>query len=245
MESSLALHPLINAIIMKTFWLFLSLLVLAAFNQPQGLDRKIFGTVFSLDSGDPLEGVLIEVEGTRNQVTSDQKGKFEIIIPGNTSILVFSLPGFVTRRLEVGSRHQINLGLSLEWKLMKSEEEISDLQIFPSTKAQKLSTGNASPAMALGGMADSWDYSSNHNTEEYDHISENIFHSPRIEPLSTFSIDVDGASYSNVRRFLNNGQLPPKDAIRVEEFVNYFSYSYQPPLAVRRACCAQSRSPTT
>ena len=48
-------------------------------------------------------------------------------------------------------------------------------------------------------------------------------------PLSTFSIDVDTASYSNVRRFLNQNTLPPKDAVRIEELVNYFPYDYPPP----------------
>ena len=53
---------------------------------------------------------------------------------------------------------------------------------------------------------------------------------PRCEnPLSTFSIDVDTASYSNVRRFIENGSLPPKDAVRVEEMINYFSYDYPQP----------------
>ena len=204
MESRLAPHPLINVIIMKTLCLFLSLLILAAFNQPQGLDRRILGTVFSWDSGDLLEGVLIELDGGGNRVRSDQTGKFEIMVPGNNPILVISLPGFVTRRIEVGNRDQINVGLSSEKKLPESELEISDLQMFPSTKAQKQSTGYHERAMGMGVIADSWDYNSNyHNTEEYDHISENIFHSPRIEPLSTFSIDVDGASYSNVRRIIN------------------------------------------
>jgi Ca-activated chloride channel family protein len=62
------------------------------------------------------------------------------------------------------------------------------------------------------------------NTEAYDHIDENPFRSPRVAPLSTFSVDVDRASYSNVRRFLTHGQLPPKDAVRIEELVNYFPY---------------------
>jgi hypothetical protein len=62
------------------------------------------------------------------------------------------------------------------------------------------------------------------NTESYAHIAENPFLSVASQPLSTFSIDVDTASYSNSRRFLAQGSLPPKDAIRIEEWVNYFSY---------------------
>jgi Ca-activated chloride channel family protein len=67
------------------------------------------------------------------------------------------------------------------------------------------------------------------NTESYDRIYENPFLSARQQPLSTFSIDVDTASYANVRRFLNQGQLPPKGAVRIEELVNYFIYDYPPP----------------
>lgn len=66
--------------------------------------------------------------------------------------------------------------------------------------------------------------------ELYEQVAESKYRSPDQEPLSTFSIDVDTASYSNVRRFLTQGQWPPADAVRIEEMVNYFSYDYpQPP----------------
>lgn len=68
-----------------------------------------------------------------------------------------------------------------------------------------------------------------HNTESYDKINENIFKEVVNNPLSTFSIDVDRASYSNVRRFLNNNQMPYKDAVRIEEMINYFDYDYPQP----------------
>jgi len=67
------------------------------------------------------------------------------------------------------------------------------------------------------------------NTAAYDHIAENPFLDAKADPLSTFSIDVDTASYSNVRRFINEGSLPPKDAVRVEEMINYFTYDYPQP----------------
>ena len=66
-------------------------------------------------------------------------------------------------------------------------------------------------------------------TEEYDRIYENRFLAVKDNPLSTFSIDVDTASYSNVRRFLNMGERPPKDAVRIEELINYFTYDYPQP----------------
>ena len=72
-------------------------------------------------------------------------------------------------------------------------------------------------------------YRQDFDTATYDHVSENPFLPAASNPLSTFSIDVDTASYSNVRRFINSGSLPPKDAVRVEEMINYFSYDYREP----------------
>ena len=69
------------------------------------------------------------------------------------------------------------------------------------------------------------------NTEAYDRILENAFLAVQENPLSTFSIDVDTASYANMRRFINAGQLPPKGAVRIEELINYFSYDYPEPEA--------------
>lgn len=66
--------------------------------------------------------------------------------------------------------------------------------------------------------------------EEYSEFTESTFLSPIKSPLSTFSIDVDTASYSNIRRFLNNGSLPPVDAVRIEECINYFMYDYDNPI---------------
>ncbi|HSK74070.1 MAG TPA: VWA domain-containing protein [Pyrinomonadaceae bacterium] len=66
--------------------------------------------------------------------------------------------------------------------------------------------------------------------ERYAEINENPFLETTRAPLSTFSIDVDTASYANVRRYLNDGQLPPKDAVRIEELINYFEYDYPQPI---------------
>jgi Ca-activated chloride channel family protein len=67
------------------------------------------------------------------------------------------------------------------------------------------------------------------NNESYDEIVENEFENVLYEPLSTFAVDVDKASYSNIRRYLNNDQLPPSDAVRIEEMINYFHYDYPSP----------------
>jgi Ca-activated chloride channel family protein len=68
-----------------------------------------------------------------------------------------------------------------------------------------------------------------YNSESYDKIVENSFHQSLQKPLSTFSIDVDTASYSNVRRFIQQGTVVPPDAVRIEELINYFDYGYTPP----------------
>ncbi len=69
----------------------------------------------------------------------------------------------------------------------------------------------------------------NMNHEEYSTIVENDYKNPKNDPLSTFSIDVDNAAYSNVRRILNYGQIPDGNAVRIEEMINYFSYDYPQP----------------
>jgi Ca-activated chloride channel family protein len=67
------------------------------------------------------------------------------------------------------------------------------------------------------------------NTEEYDKIQENTFKGAEQSPVSTFSIDVDNASYSNIRRYLDGDQMPPIGAVRIEEMINYFDYDYPQP----------------
>lgn len=111
-----------------------------------------------------------------------------------------------------------------------SQDEYSGRELMPATQ----------PAVIAGGYlvaqdypetvdAELWRYNGNFNTEGYSRITENEFMEVTENPLSTFSIDVDTASYSNMRRFLNNNQLPPEDAVRIEEMINYFSYNYPQP----------------
>jgi Ca-activated chloride channel homolog len=79
------------------------------------------------------------------------------------------------------------------------------------------------------GLADTQKPPASFNTDEYDLIVENDFLATTQNPLSTFSIDVDEAAYSNVRRYLNDGSLPPAGAVRIEEMINYFDYEYSKP----------------
>ncbi len=88
--------------------------------------------------------------------------------------------------------------------------------------------GGVAPAPAINGLAaEPWRWQREPgNTEAYARIEDNRFLPAISNPLSTFSVDVDAASYSNVRRFLSQGAMPPADAVRLEEMVNYFSYTY-------------------
>ncbi|WP_299442724.1 VWA domain-containing protein [uncultured Aquimarina sp.] len=74
------------------------------------------------------------------------------------------------------------------------------------------------------------DFEIQNDDETYKEIIENAFKRASLAPLSTFSIDVDKASYSNIRRMINNGQEIPKDAVKIEEMINYFKYDYKQPL---------------
>ena len=89
-------------------------------------------------------------------------------------------------------------------------------------------SGNLIPQTEVGSTNQ---MKTNPGWEEYRYFEENSFLDPRQEPLSTFSIDVDRAAYSNVRRYLEQGQLPPPDAVRIEEMINYFEYDYPTPAA--------------
>jgi Ca-activated chloride channel family protein len=89
--------------------------------------------------------------------------------------------------------------------------------------------GYSDPTLARSAKAHADETARQLNTDEYERLYENDFLSAKDNPLSTFSIDVDKASYSIVRRFLHNSQMPYQDAVRIEELVNYFTYDYPKP----------------
>jgi Ca-activated chloride channel family protein len=101
------------------------------------------------------------------------------------------------------------------------------MKVAPSTVSQPAPAqgviGSSSPYDTRGRIAGSAE------TEKYPGGASNPIRQVAAEPVSTFSIDVDTASYANVRRFLTDGRLPPRDAVRVEELVNYFDYGYAAP----------------
>ncbi len=118
-------------------------------------------------------------------------------------------------------------------KNIKDESEVR--KPYPATAAlqplmeRKVKAGKR--GMSVAGLTDdgSGGYRVPHDTEEYNRIYENDFKEAIKNPLSTFSIDVDTASYANVRRFITGNRMPYKDAVRIEEMINYFSYDYPDP----------------
>lgn len=107
---------------------------------------------------------------------------------------------------------------------------VSELQSIPVQGALVKRMPMPAPMSAQRMMQDSiaMEYRSEPR-EQYENLPENPVHRVAETPVSTFSVDVDTGSYANVRRFLNQGSLPPEGAVRLEEMVNYFPYSYALP----------------
>ncbi len=124
-----------------------------------------------------------------------------------------------------------NIQLSAETTELK-EVEIASTINAGGKASYKMAASECNKRMSAAPMSSSFDMgqlSPDFNTEGYNKINDNEFRSTDKNALSTFSIDVDRASYSNVRRFINQGSLPPADAVRIEEMINYFSYDYPQP----------------
>lgn len=213
---------------MKRLLLPLVLLIFMGFQESHASVKIITGTVIDKMSRQPIPGVQVSTMNDKKYVLTNKDGKYKIAIENASSQLKFTYIGYKTQTIKTGNSLIINIeleatNLRLKEIVIKNQEPQYDMQ---KADPAPRSTQN----IVIRGM------SSVHkgihiqqNTESYATIKENGFKNPFKNPLSTFSIDVDAASYSNVRRFINNGSLPPKDAVRVEEMINYFDYEYPQP----------------
>ena len=136
-------------------------------------------------------------------------------------VLQFAMIGYETKTMKVGKRKLINVSLVVANQVL--EEFVVTDKAGMLAKVSQPAVQNS--VMIRGGII----APRQSNTESYQDIEENGFKSPVKDPLSTFAADVDAASYSNVRRMINAGQLPVKDAVRVEELINYFQYNLKAP----------------
>lgn len=172
--------------------------------------QKITGVVYDT-ANMPLPGVNIIVKGTSKGTQTDFDGRYEIEIDSLHQILVFSYLGQKTKEINVKGKKIVNVTLE-EDDLVLEGVVVTAMGI----KRAKQALGYAVTSIQS-------------NNESYSTIQENDFRDVSKNPLSTFSVDVDGASYSNIRRHINNGSLPPVDAVRIEEMINYFNYDYPEP----------------
>ena len=201
--------------------------------------------------GAPLPGVTVQAKGTQTVTSTAPDGSYSIPVENTSATLVFSAVGFSTKEIKINGKTTINVKLQpitqhlqeldevvvVGYSAVKKKDITGSVTYVPSLPYQ---TQNVLSGKAPGVQIRVRGIATNNNqpgiianddfdTESYDHITENSFHKVSDDPLSTFSIDVDAASYSNIRRFITDGKLPPAGAVRIEEMVNYFKYQYPQP----------------
>jgi Ca-activated chloride channel family protein len=183
-------------------------------------------------AGVPLAGAQVTVVGTSFMAKTDGTGAYTVAsVPVGAYTLRAELAGYAPGevhgiRVMTGGTVTADLVLASSVVAMES---IDAATVAPASVARQVA---GRMMKAANGARDDESYRVRHepwNTEEYGHTDENPFVAVSAHPLSTFSIDVDRAAYSNVRRFLLDGQAPPADAVRIEELVNYFPYDYAEP----------------
>ena len=210
-------------------------IVVVAFVVPLLAAQVDFGAINGVvtdSSGAVLPGVTIELTGPeRRTVLTGGRGEFSVVRlrPGEYDVLI-TLAGFSTVRTKVVLAAGRTERLTIQMRVGAVEETVTVTGVTP-----RVDTQSAAPQFrtVVGGVvgAPLAGPREGFNTESYDHIEENRFRRVEADPLSTFSIDVDTASYANVRRFITDGMLPPAGAIRIEELVNYFRFDYPQPSA--------------
>ncbi|MBS1231621.1 MAG: von Willebrand factor type [Bacteroidetes bacterium] len=199
--------------------------IMIAFTQSITITGKVADS-----SGQPLSGVRVIIPGSITGTTTDRQGNYKIEVSPTDKILQFSVVGFVTVSEKIDGRKTINI------IMYKDIAALNEMVVVGNGAKKDIASKSYSMAVpssvGYGGRHSFPRYNNNFNTEGYAAIDENGFKSVLNNPLSTFSIDVDNASYSNIRRFINSGILPPPDAVRIEEMINYFRYDYPEPEGV-------------
>jgi Ca-activated chloride channel family protein len=206
------------------------------------LDTGIIrGHVTIASTGAPVGGAVITVEGTAFKTRTDHSGAYAISnVPTGAYVVRAETDGAATiQRVTVRAGQtctaDFKLALAQDARYqLKDEKKVNESSESaqgntPTTDAMGC-VGTPLRAMQLYRQAPpASTYWQPPDNESYDRIVENDWFDTTDKPLSTFSVDVDAASYSNVRRFLTQGQLPPADAVRIEELINYFDYDYPDP----------------
>ena len=200
---------------------------------------SVTGRVTERATGQGLPGVTVIVKGTTIGVSTNHDGTYTIQVPASAKTLIFSSIGFITKEVPLTGQKVVNVGLAEDQKQLSevvvtggaSQGRVSGISVRGNAKIKGGRNRRAADQAAYSAPYFPTPRPEPGAGETYASVAENGFHAAQKEPLSTFSIDVDAASYSNVRRFLQQGQLPPPDAVRVEEMLNYFQYDYPQPAA--------------
>lgn len=153
------------------------------------------------------------------QLSPESVEEFEAVLNASSRPIT-DRPTIVSQRLE---KHRENQAMASNQ--IERRHDTSTMQTVPSSAS--LATDPARPMYDMGRLMPAPLPGQSFEGEQYAELENNRTIQTRSEPVSTFSIDVDTGAYANVRRFLENGQLPPKDAVRAEELLNYFSYNYE------------------
>jgi Ca-activated chloride channel family protein len=210
--------------IMKNSLKIFAIMILAAVMIAFTESRIITGRVLD-EQGIPLAGVTVSVKGAVTYTITDLKGNYQITVNPEDKVLVFSFIGYATIEQKIAEKSIMNVTMQ--------PEQMALQEVVAAGYGNKRDMASKAAPMAVGAVYESRQffqrYNPDFNTEGYASVNENGYKNVRNNPLSTFSIDVDNASYSNIRRFINSGQLPPADAVRIEEMINYFKYDYPEP----------------
>ena len=186
----------------------------------------VTGSVTDAETKMPLPGASVVEKGTGNGTITNVAGEFSIQIEKGKTLL-FSSIGYVTQELII-TNSAIQVALQQDNSVLDEIVAIGYGVARKSTVTGGVNSIQTAYDRSFVVAVPSYSYDSENN-EAYSSFAENRFKDAKSDPLSTFSLDVDVASYSNVRRMINQGRKPEKDAIRVEQFINYFSYDYPQP----------------
>ncbi|MBI1647545.1 vWA domain-containing protein [Capnocytophaga periodontitidis] len=207
---------------MKQILLFCFLFIGSLYAQ----EYEVTGKVTDV-SNNPLPGVSVLIKGTTQGVSTDFDGKYTIKVK-NGDILEFSSLGMKTKQVKVNGQKVINVVLE-EDNVALQEVVVTSYETAKRRDVTSSSIRIRGAGSVSGNYGTKNGYTLNTSRETYKAIDEGGFKKTAKDPVTTFSADVDRASYSNVRRMLNYGQKPHKDAVRIEELINYFDYNYTPP----------------
>lgn len=180
----------------------------------------------------PLPGVTILLKTKQAKTSSgtltDQLGQAEVVLDSSIVELEVAYIGYQKQHIKT---NKYKTSTPLRVRLKADNTALQEVVVTGLGIQRKAAMAPAAVANVNYRSYNVANYipQSEPNTEDYSAVNENSFHTVSSNPLSTFSIDVDRASYANIRRFLNEGNMPPVDAVRVEEMINYFDYQYNNP----------------